>query len=154
MDAHAIWVRCTPPGAAGGGAGWRQSRCLPSIHGAVLADGTLLCGGMGPWLVGWVPLPLAWVSVRGVMYQQRVVCVHYGTRNWGRGLFWSIGLFGFGLMGYSPERLDHINGVKTDNRLENLREVSKEQDSQNRRCKRVINVEMQRDGVGAIGPRT
>src|SRR5262249_3633453 len=40
---------------------------------------------------------------------------------------------------------DHFNGGGS---------VSKEQDSQNRRCKRVINVEMQRDGVGAIGPRT
>jgi hypothetical protein len=34
--------------------------------------------------------------------------------------------------GYIPERLDHINGDKTDNRLENLRECSHGQNMANR----------------------
>lgn len=34
--------------------------------------------------------------------------------------------------GYWPERLDHINGKKQDNRLENLREVTQDESNQNR----------------------
>jgi HNH endonuclease/AP2 domain len=45
----------------------------------------------------------------------------------------------FDAYGYWPKRLDHINGDPADNRLENLREVTAAQHSQNRRgSKRVI----------------
>jgi|SRR5215475_13312285 len=37
--------------------------------------------------------------------------------------------------GYWPRRLDHINGDRQDNRLENLREVTKEQSNQNREAR-------------------
>jgi len=38
--------------------------------------------------------------------------------------------------GFLPEVLDHINGNKIDNRIENLRIVSKRQNSQNAKCHR------------------
>ena len=33
-----------------------------------------------------------------------------------------------------PKEIDHINGIKTDNRIENLREVSGSENCQNRDC--------------------
>jgi hypothetical protein len=41
-------------------------------------------------------------------------------------------LIWFWRYGYWPRRLDHINRVKTDNRIENLREVTAAQSAQNR----------------------
>ena len=34
-----------------------------------------------------------------------------------------------------PKEIDHLNGIKTDNRIENLREVSGSENCQNRDCK-------------------
>ena len=38
--------------------------------------------------------------------------------------------------GYTPIMLDHINGNKTDNRIENLREVTNRENAQNRQIHR------------------
>jgi hypothetical protein len=38
--------------------------------------------------------------------------------------------------GYIPSVIDHINGIKTDNRIENLREVTRSQNSMNHSIKR------------------
>jgi hypothetical protein len=35
--------------------------------------------------------------------------------------------------GYLPKTIDHINGIKTDNRIENLREVTTSQNQHNRK---------------------
>jgi hypothetical protein len=47
-------------------------------------------------------------------------------------------LIWFQAYGYWPKRIDHINGEKLDNRLENLREATKEQGNQNRRSKHLF----------------
>lgn len=38
--------------------------------------------------------------------------------------------------GYWPTEIDHINGIRTDNRLSNLRESDKRRNGQNMRCHR------------------
>jgi hypothetical protein len=47
--------------------------------------------------------------------------------------------------GYWPENVDHINGVRTDNRLENLREVTVRENAQN--MKRYANNKSGHTGV-------
>jgi hypothetical protein len=37
--------------------------------------------------------------------------------------------------GYFPEEIDHINGIRTDNRLSNLREVTRRENSTNKRIR-------------------
>ena len=48
---------------------------------------------------------------------------------------WKHRLVFFLVYGRFPKEIDHINGIKTDNRIENLREVSGSENCQNRDCK-------------------
>lgn len=48
--------------------------------------------------------------------------------------------------GYDPDQIDHINGNKTDNRLENLRDVCGQENQQN--MKRAVNNASGHTGVG------
>ena len=46
-----------------------------------------------------------------------------------------------------PKEIDHINGIKTDNRIENLREVSGSENCLNRDCRWVKNPESGLPGI-------
>jgi len=48
---------------------------------------------------------------------------------------WKHRLVFFLVYGRFPKEIDHLNGIKTDNRIENLREVSGSENCQNRDCK-------------------
>ena len=63
----------------------------------------------------------AWLHQTGYL-----VCNYDGQRIYVHRLTWYLHY------GYWPKRLDHINRIKTDNRIENLREATAEQSSQNR----------------------
>jgi len=59
----------------------------------------------------------------------------FGVRTYAHRLIYFIGY------GKAPTEIDHINGDRSDNRLENLREVSRRENAKNSSCKsRVVGV--------------
>ena len=52
-----------------------------------------------------------------------------------------------------PKEIDHLNGIKTDNRIENLREVSRSENCQNRDCRWMKNPDTGLPGINK-GNRT
>ena len=46
-----------------------------------------------------------------------------------------------------PKEIDHLNGIKTDNRIENLREVSRSENCQNRDCRWMKNPDTGLPGI-------
>lgn len=50
-----------------------------------------------------------------------------------------------------PKEIDHINGIKTDNRIENLREVSGSENCQKRDCQWKKNTDSGLPGIHKIG---
>ena len=59
------------------------------------------------------------------------VCVYFRGE---RFKLWKHRLVFFLVHGRFPKEIDHLNGIKTDNRIENLREVSGSENCQNRDC--------------------
>ena len=49
-----------------------------------------------------------------------------------------------------PKEIDHLNGIKTDNRIENLREVSGSENCQNRDCQWIKNPDTGLPGIHKI----
>ena len=49
--------------------------------------------------------------------------------------------------GRFPKEIDHLNGIKTDNRIENLREVSGSENCQNRDCQWKENADTSLPGI-------
>ncbi len=69
----------------------------------------------------------------GVIYNNgyvRVIVFFHGKRF----KLWKHRLVFFLVYGRFPEEIDHINGIKTDNRIENLREVNGSENCRNRDC--------------------
>ena len=50
-----------------------------------------------------------------------------------------------------PKEIDHLNGIKTDNRIENLREVSGSENCQNRDCQWMKNPDSGLPGIHKTG---
>lgn len=64
----------------------------------------------------------------GKITKQGYVCVRwFGRRYMAHRLLWAL------LKGECPEVVDHINGIRNDNRIENLRAASDQINNQNRR---------------------
>ena len=71
-----------------------------------------------PGMIHWTGYVYVWVYFRGERFS-----------------LWKHRLVFFLVTGRFPKEIDHINGIKTDNRIENLREVSGSENCQNRDCK-------------------
>ena len=64
---------------------------------------------------------------------------------------WKHRLVFFLVYGRFPKEIDHINGLKTDNRIENLREVSGSENCQKRDCQWKKNPESGLPGINKSG---
>jgi len=64
---------------------------------------------------------------------------------------WKHRLVFFLVYGRFPKEIDHINGIKTDNRIENLREVSGSENCQKRDCQWKKNPESGLPGINKSG---
>jgi hypothetical protein len=70
----------------------------------------------------------------GVIYNNGYVRVHVFFRG-EKFKIWKHRLVFFLVHHRFPKEIDHINGIKTDNRIENLREVSHSENLTNKPCK-------------------
>ena len=62
-------------------------------------------------------------------------------------MLWKHRLVFFLVTGRFPKEIDHINGIKTDNRIENLREVSGSENQINKECKWKKNPDTKLPGI-------
>ena len=70
-----------------------------------------------PGMIHWTGYVYVWVYFRGERFS-----------------LWKHRLVFFLVTGRFPKEIDHINGIKTDNRIENLREVSGSENCLNKDC--------------------
>ena len=70
-----------------------------------------------PGMIHWTGYVYVWVYFRGERFS-----------------LWKHRLVFFLVTGRFPKEIDHINGIKTDNHIENLREVSGSENCLNRDC--------------------
>ena len=68
-----------------------------------------------PGMIHWTGYVYVWVYFRGERFR-----------------LWKHRLVFFLVTGRFPKEIDHINGIKTDNRIENLREVSHSENEANK----------------------
>ena len=87
-----------------------------------------------PGMIHWTGYVYVWVYFRGERFR-----------------LWKHRLVFFLVYGRFPKEIDHINGIKTDNRIENLREVSGSENCQKRDCQWKKNPESGLPGINKSG---